>query len=154
MNYTQDTLREIAKQGFQYDTSSTGVVDDCYWPYTLDNGLANDCWNNVCGSDLKLPGMYLLLLLLLRVKTNFSLILKIGVWEIPMYAVNDNKNTAQLMDVYLAGTPSDVTAWSETNFERHYNGNRAPFGIYVHPSKLFKGNLIILSIWFTKTFYL
>jgi hypothetical protein len=52
-----------------------------------------------------------------------------------MYAVNDNKNTAQLMDVYLAGTPSDVTAWSETNFERHYNGNRAPFGIYVHPSK-------------------
>lgn len=52
-----------------------------------------------------------------------------------MYAVNDNKNTAQLMDVYLAGSPSDVTAWSETNFERHYNGNRAPFGIYVHPSK-------------------
>lgn len=114
LNYTQDTLREIAKQGFQYDTSSTGVVDDCFWPYTLDNGLANDCWNNVCGSDLKLP----------------------GVWEIPMYAVNDNKNTAQLMDVYLAGTPSDVTAWSETNFERHYNGNRAPFGIYVHPTHL------------------
>lgn len=52
-----------------------------------------------------------------------------------MYAVNDNAGTAQLMDVYLAGTPSDVTAWSETNFERHYNGNRSPFGIYVHPSK-------------------
>lgn len=25
-------------------------------PYTLDNGLANDCWNNVCGDELKLPG--------------------------------------------------------------------------------------------------
>ncbi|GAA5795630.1 hypothetical protein HPULCUR_000992 [Helicostylum pulchrum] len=114
LNYTTDTLREIAKQGFQYDTSSTGVLDDNFWPYTLDNGLANDCWNNVCGSDLKLP----------------------GVWEIPMYAVNDNAGTAQLMDVYLSGTPSDVTSWSETNFERHYNGNRSPFGIYVHPTHL------------------
>ncbi|KAI8347185.1 hypothetical protein EDC96DRAFT_521155 [Choanephora cucurbitarum] len=116
LNYTEDTLREVAKQGFLYDSSTTGIVDDCYWPYTLDNGLANDCWNNVCGSELKLPGF----------------------WEIPMYAVNDNANTAQLMDVYLAGTPSDVTAWSNTNFDRHYNGNRAPFGIYVHPTHLTK----------------
>jgi hypothetical protein len=76
--------------------------------------LANDCWNNVCGSDLKLP----------------------GVWEIPMYAVQSASGTAQLMDVYLAGSPSDVTAWSNTNFDRHYNGNRQPFGIYIHPSKL------------------
>ncbi|CAO0792150.1 unnamed protein product [Mucor circinelloides] len=114
LNYTQDTLREIAAQGFQYDTSSSGVVDDCYWPYTLDYGLANDCWNNVCGSELKLP----------------------GVWEIPMYAVQDNAGTAQLMDVYLAGSPSDVTAWSNANFDRHYNGNRQPFGIYIHPTHL------------------
>lgn len=53
-----------------------------------------------------------------------------------MYAVNDNSGTAQLMDVYLAGSPSDVTAWSNTNFDRHYNGNRQPFGIYIHPSKI------------------
>jgi hypothetical protein len=53
-----------------------------------------------------------------------------------MYAVVDNKDIPQLMDVYLAGTPSDVTTWSQTNFDRHYNGNRQPFGIYVHPSKL------------------
>ncbi|CEP07511.1 hypothetical protein [Parasitella parasitica] len=114
LNYTQDTLREIAAQGFQYDTSASGVVDDCYWPYTLDYGLANDCWNNVCGSELKLP----------------------GVWEIPMYAVQDSAGTAQLMDVYLAGSPSDVTAWSNANFDRHYNGNRQPFGIYIHPTHL------------------
>lgn len=85
-------------------------------PYTLDYGLANDCWNNVCGSELKLP----------------------GVWEIPMYAVQDNAGTAQLMDVYLAGSPSDVTAWSNANFDRHYNGNRQPFGIYIHPSKFYR----------------
>lgn len=53
-----------------------------------------------------------------------------------MYAVLDNSSTPQLMDVYLAGSVSDVTAWTNTNFDRHYNGNRQPFGIYVHPSKL------------------
>ncbi|KAG0747258.1 hypothetical protein G6F57_007951 [Rhizopus arrhizus] len=114
LNYTTDTLREISKQGFQYDTSVTAVVDDCYWPYTLDYGLANDCWNNVCGTQLKLP----------------------GIWEIPMYAVLDDAKTAQLMDVYLAGSPANVTAWSNANFDRHYNGNRQPFGIYVHPTHL------------------
>jgi hypothetical protein len=57
-----------------------------------------------------------------------------GVWEIPMYAVLDNASVPQLMDVYLSGTPADVTTWSQTNFDRHYNGNRQPFGIYVHPS--------------------
>lgn len=78
----------------------------------MDNGLANDCWSGVCGTP-KLP----------------------GVWEIPMYAVVDSSGTAQLMDVYLAGSVSDVTQWSNTNFERHYNGTRQPFGIYIHPSK-------------------
>ncbi|KAI8393318.1 uncharacterized protein BYT42DRAFT_1905 [Radiomyces spectabilis] len=115
LNYTADTLNEISKQGFHYDTSSTAVVDDCYWPYTLDNGMANDCWTGICDPDkVKLP----------------------GVWEIPMYAVNDNASTPQLMDVYLAGSVSDVTAWSNANFDRHYNGNRQPFGIYVHPTHL------------------
>lgn len=54
-----------------------------------------------------------------------------------MYAVLDDAKTPQLMDVYLAGSPSNVTAWSNANFDRHYNGNRQPFGIYVHPSKYF-----------------
>lgn len=52
-----------------------------------------------------------------------------------MYAVMDNASQAQLMDVYLAGSISDVKQWTSTNFDRHYNGNRQPFGIYVHPSK-------------------
>ncbi|KAH8553333.1 hypothetical protein BGW37DRAFT_549138 [Umbelopsis sp. PMI_123] len=115
LNYTVDTLKEIAAQGFLYDTSATAVVDDCFWPYTLDNGMANDCWTGICN-----PGT-----------VNIP-----GVWEIPMYAVLDNASIPQLMDVYLAGTPADVTTWSQTNFDRHYNGNRQPFGIYVHPTHL------------------
>ena len=54
-----------------------------------------------------------------------------------MYAVLDSKNTPQLMDVYLAGSSQDVTTWTNTNFDKHYNGNRQPFGIYVHPSMYF-----------------
>ncbi|CAO3576118.1 unnamed protein product [Absidia cylindrospora] len=115
LNYTAETLSNIQQQGFQYDTSSTATVDDCFWPYTLDNGMANDCWTGICDAGkVKLP----------------------GVWELPMYAVMDNANTPQLMDVYLAGSVSDVTGWSNNNFQRHYNGNRQPFGIYVHPTHL------------------
>ncbi|KAI7904287.1 uncharacterized protein BX663DRAFT_504587 [Cokeromyces recurvatus] len=114
LNYTLETFKEISQVGLKYDTSTTAVIDDCYWPYTLDYGLANDCWAGSCGADFKLP----------------------GVWEIPMYAVVDTNDIPQLMDVYLAGTPSEVTNWTKTNFERHYNGNRQPFGIYVHPTHL------------------
>ncbi|RUS16225.1 hypothetical protein BC937DRAFT_91474 [Endogone sp. FLAS-F59071] len=115
LNYTIGTFQEIGQQGFTYDSSTTAVIDDANWPYTLDNGLANDCWSGVCGaSQLKLP----------------------GVWEIPMASVVDNTGIPQLMDVYLAGTTGNVTDWYNTNWQRHYNGNRSPFGIYVHPTHL------------------
>ncbi|KAI9483884.1 MAG: hypothetical protein EXX96DRAFT_500390 [Benjaminiella poitrasii] len=114
LNYSTDTFKEASQLGLKYDSSVSAVVDDCYWPYTLDNGLANDCWEGDCGSDFKLPGF----------------------WEIPMYSVVDGSGIAQLMDVYLAGSTADVTNWSTTNFERHYNGNRQPFGVYVHPTHL------------------
>ncbi|SAL97630.1 hypothetical protein [Absidia glauca] len=115
LNYTAETLSNIQQQGFQYDSSSTATVDDCFWPYTLDNGMANDCWTGICDAGkVKLP----------------------GVWELPMYAVMDDANTPQLMDVYLAGSVANVTNWSNTNFQRHYTGNRQPFGIYVHPTHL------------------
>ncbi|KAG0746336.1 hypothetical protein G6F57_000077 [Rhizopus arrhizus] len=115
LNYTKDTLNILSEQGFLYDSSSSAVTDDAYWPYTLDNGMANDCWTGICAAgQVKLPGL----------------------WEIPMYSVLDNASIPQLMDVYLAGTPSDVTQWSNAAFEKHYNGNRQPFGIYVHPTHL------------------
>ncbi|KAK4512848.1 uncharacterized protein ATC70_003556 [Mucor velutinosus] len=115
LNYTKDTLNILSQQGFLYDSSSSAVTDDAYWPYTLDNGMANDCWTGICAAgQVKLPGL----------------------WEIPMYSVLDNASVPQLMDVYLAGSPADVQQWSQAAFDKHYNGNRQPFGIYVHPTHL------------------
>ncbi|KAI8391802.1 uncharacterized protein BYT42DRAFT_209423 [Radiomyces spectabilis] len=115
LNYTKDTLGLLHKQGFLYDSSASAVSEDVFWPYTLDNGMANDCWTGICtAGEVKLPGL----------------------WEVPMYAVLDNGSIPQLMDVYMAGQPEDVAKWSMDAFNRHYHGGRQPFGIYVHPTHL------------------
>ncbi|KAI9321905.1 hypothetical protein BX666DRAFT_1851080 [Dichotomocladium elegans] len=112
LNFTANTLQILKKQGFLYDSSASAIPGDAYWPYTLDHGMANNCWMGICGT--KVP----------------------GVWEIPMYAVQDDKGIPQLMDVYMAGTPEQVTKWSQDAFDAHYNGKRQPFGIYIHPTHL------------------
>ncbi|KAI9471047.1 MAG: hypothetical protein EXX96DRAFT_466315, partial [Benjaminiella poitrasii] len=115
LNYTRDTLTRLSKLGFLYDSSSSALDGDAYWPYTLDNGMANDCWTGICSDPLsKIPGL----------------------WEIPMHAVPDNTSTPQLMDVYIAGKPEDTMKWSMDAFNKRYQGTRQPFGIYVHPTHL------------------
>ena len=111
LNFTGNTLNILKKQGFTYDSSASAVPDDAYWPYTLDHGMANNCWSGVC--DTQIPGL----------------------WEIPMHAVPDATGIPQLMDVYMAGSPEDVSKWSTDAFNKHYNGGRQPFGIYIHPSQ-------------------
>ncbi|CAO3674219.1 unnamed protein product [Umbelopsis ramanniana] len=114
LNYTTSTLKMIKDHGFTYDSSVSSAGGKDFYPYTLDNGLANDCWKGVCDPSLKVPGLF----------------------EIPMYSVIDGSGTDRLMDVYLDGQPSDAKAWTLKTFESHYNGNRQPFGIYVHPTHL------------------
>ncbi|KAI9276941.1 hypothetical protein BDA99DRAFT_584269 [Phascolomyces articulosus] len=112
LNFTSSTLNSLKKLGFTYDSSASAIPDDAYWPYTLDHGMANNCWSGIC--DIQIPGL----------------------WEIPMYAVPDATGIPQLMDVYMAGSPEDVSKWSTAAFDNHYNGGRQPFGIYIHPTHL------------------
>ncbi|KAF8753729.1 hypothetical protein RHS01_06678 [Rhizoctonia solani] len=94
---------------------------DAYWPYTLDNGLANDCLSvaGVCNGEPKLPGL----------------------WEIPMYAIFDERGVEgpHLMDPWLdvdasgANNVSAVGQWMRNTFTAHYQNNRQPFGLYTHP---------------------
>ncbi|KZV90702.1 hypothetical protein EXIGLDRAFT_750510 [Exidia glandulosa HHB12029] len=125
LNYTNAMLQRIAAAEFTYDSSSTSSVPvtdpntDAFWPYTLDHGLANDCLTLQCGTSG--PAIK-------------------GLWEIPMYAIFDDKGAAgpHLMDPWLdaeqMGDTSKVLGWMQNAFTDHYkNAQRQPFGIYTHP---------------------
>ncbi|KAF8899375.1 hypothetical protein BD779DRAFT_1607831 [Infundibulicybe gibba] len=131
LNYTADTLKLLYKSRFTYDSSATAAVPvtdpdtDAYWPYTLDNGMANNCLTvpGTCQGEPKLPGL----------------------WEIPMYAFFDNAGAAgpHLMDPWLdnangANRPNDTATleYMMKTFNDHYNGNRQPIGLYTHPIHL------------------
>jgi peptidoglycan/xylan/chitin deacetylase (PgdA/CDA1 family) len=128
LNYSVDTLKQLAAAKFTYDSSATSSIPvtdpgtDAYWPYTLDNGLANDCLSvpNICKGEPKLPGF----------------------WEIPMYAFFDNKGVAgpHLMDPWLDAANgansvnnSATLEYMKNTFTAHYNNNRQPIGLYTHP---------------------
>jgi len=120
------TTRKIQKtNGLQYDSSMIQVFQKDsesetgpgmrVWPFTMDQGIPINCnWNypdGQCnGTTEKYPGM----------------------WEVPLWELqNAAGEHLYSMDV---GTnpPGDIYAVLEENFNMNYNGNRAPFGIYLH----------------------
>ncbi|KAF9915441.1 hypothetical protein BX616_006142 [Lobosporangium transversale] len=113
LNYSKATFDILAQEKFLYDSSVSALPTTAFWPYTLDYGLANDCWNGICEQGVKLPGM----------------------WEIPMHAIMDGSTPPKpySMDPQLAGTSAQVAQWLKDNFNTHYTGKRSPFGIYLHP---------------------
>lgn len=131
LNYSVNTLKYLAEAGFTYDSSASactpvGDADtDAYWPYTLDNGMANDCLmvQGSCQGEPKLPGF----------------------WEVPMYCYFDTLGVAgtHLMDPWLdmanGNTKVDNNAtltYMKQTFTDHYNGKRQPIGLYTHPIHL------------------
>jgi hypothetical protein len=147
LNYSAETLKLLAAANFTYDSSATSSIPvtenytDAFWPYTLDNGMANDCLNGggLCHGQPHLPGF----------------------WEIPMYALFDSRGTIgpHLMDPWLwvlsifnhpsltcptsdpangASTVNDSATleYMKSTFTAHYTGNRQPFGLYTHPIHL------------------
>lgn len=89
LNYSVETLKLLSQAEFTYDSSAASSVPvtepdtDAYWPYTLDNGMANNCLTvpGACRGEPKLPGF----------------------WEIPMYAFFDELGVRgpHLMDPWL-----------------------------------------------------
>ncbi|KAJ7731234.1 hypothetical protein B0H16DRAFT_1329486 [Mycena metata] len=131
LNYSVNTLKALYAAGFTYDSSSASAIavtdpgTDAFWPYTLDNGMANDCLDvaDSCKGQPVLPGF----------------------WEFPMYAYFDNRGAAgtHLMDPWLdnangASTINDTATleYMKSTFMDHYNGNRQPIGLYTHPVHL------------------
>lgn len=67
LNYSATTFQRLRNAQFTYDSSvsaASKVSDpntDAFWPYTLDNGLANDCLSGaagVCKGEPKIPGLW------------------------------------------------------------------------------------------------
>ncbi|KAJ7656978.1 hypothetical protein DFH06DRAFT_466784 [Mycena polygramma] len=131
LNYSVNTLKLLAAAGFTYDSSSAAAIavtdpgTDAYWPYTLDNGMANDCLDvaDSCKGQPVLPGF----------------------WEIPMYAYFDNRGAAgaHLMDPWLDTANGEsvindtaTLEYMKNTFTAHYTGNRQPIGLYTHPIHL------------------
>lgn len=92
LNFSAGTLQEVGAAQFLYDSSAASSVPvtdpntDAYFPYTLDNGLANSCDNEgiqgtVCNGKPVVPGL----------------------WELPMYSIFDERgiNGVHLMDPWL-----------------------------------------------------
>ncbi|GAA5973519.1 hypothetical protein JCM11641_007095 [Rhodosporidiobolus odoratus] len=125
LSWSGETLQILHNASFTYDSSMTSASlanassTDAYWPYTLDNGIANNCLEQpgICKGQLKLPGL----------------------WEIPMYSTFEPTSTTDihLMDPWLdSGNMDDVLSWLKWSFLTHYEGNRQPFGLYSHPIHL------------------
>lgn len=115
LDYSAASMSLLYDLGYAYESSIPSDGDVRHWPYTLDSGVAHGCDGavNLCTAGVSLPGM----------------------WEIPMHPIRSTANppVAYTMDANLGGSASEVMSWLKATFDAHYNGNRAPFGLYLHP---------------------
>ncbi|XP_028177125.1 uncharacterized protein LOC114364961 [Ostrinia furnacalis] len=110
------TFQMMTEFGLEYDCSWPTVtyIDPGLWPYTLDYASIQDCVVPPCPSA-SIPGK----------------------WVLPMVTWRDlNGSPCAMVDGCFAVPPlNDEDAWFQfivSNFERHYLGNRAPFGFFIH----------------------
>ncbi|OWR47572.1 chitin deacetylase 8 [Danaus plexippus] len=110
------TYQMIKENGLTYDLSWPTVrfTDPGLWPYTLDYASIQDCVIAPCPTA-SVP----------------------GVWVIPMISWTDLEGfPCSFVDACFSNPNlSDEDAWFQyivKAFEKHYLGNRSPFGFYVH----------------------
>jgi len=123
LEFSQGSFDILAEAGFRYDTSIREATGNgglsssnsaFIWPYTLDNGVQQECVGGDCPEE-NYPGLF----------------------EVPLWVLdNTNGETLATMDVDFVNHPEwsadDVMTLLTNNFLAHYNGNRAPFGVYMH----------------------
>lgn len=117
-----DTMwSSLSKNGFEWDCSwpTRNYVDPGMWPYTLDFLSQQDCQIGVCPVE-SYPGK----------------------WVVPMIDLFDaSGNPCAMVDTCIVGdTADDVYNLLMTNFMRHYEGNRSPYGLFLHAAWLLDTN--------------
>ncbi|XP_017460944.1 PREDICTED: uncharacterized protein LOC108354261 [Rhagoletis zephyria] len=90
------------------------------WPYTLDYRSVQDCQIGPC-PQASIPGF----------------------WVNPMVSWVDTQGySCAMIDACIFPPKDDVDAlfqWMLENFKRHYEGNHAPFGMYLHAAWFQRG---------------
>ena len=122
----------LAKGGFLYDSTINEHWPDSrlpgsepnsqspngnsrLWPYTLDNGIPQNCaWTgNLCKDTERYKRLW-----------------EVPVWNIQTDFYPDNAYAMDPCD--MSKIPCNVYNLMKSNFELAYNGNRAPVPLYVH----------------------
>ncbi|GAX16307.1 hypothetical protein FisN_35Hh006 [Fistulifera solaris] len=124
LNWNDSTLQNLHQLGFLYDSSigPTDHTENLYgsnhtWPFTLEQANINQ---------------------FKTVKPGIQLTPAPGLWEIPMWSLYDSSNRAVIPMDYPNpnGANTVIPNLIHPNFLKHYNGNRAPFGLFFHASWL------------------
>lgn len=113
---TDDVFQTLVEDEVPYDSSVISADAAMPWPYTLDFGLGDKCAvrQSTCPSG-RYPGL----------------------WEVPIKSLvmpGDSSRSCTFPDT-CPGTRNSapfVKQLLEDNFQRHYHGDRAPFGINLH----------------------
>ncbi|PSC74660.1 carbohydrate esterase family 4 [Micractinium conductrix] len=118
--HTPEQRKILQENGFTYDssipepfpTATSPDESNRLWPYTMDNGLPQRCdlGTGPCSVNETLPGL----------------------WEVPMWDVqNDAGVVLTNMD-----PQGNIAEAYKREFDRSYNGNKAPVGVYIHAAWL------------------
>lgn len=99
--------------GFLYDSSMVAPFSDPpLWPYTLDYKIPHRCE----GTKQRCPSR------------SYP-----GLWEMVMNQLSAGEYTCAMVDSCPPNlTGEDIYQMLHHNFQRHYNTNRAPLGLYFH----------------------
>jgi len=117
LHYCHNSFQAVAEAGMEYDSSIEEHVDglttnpsSMIWPYTLDNGLAQVA-NDGTPPEHLFPGLF----------------------EVPMWSLLDTQGFYLCtMDAPPGYDYDEVLDLYKRNFTNHYEGNRAPMGVFLH----------------------
>jgi len=110
LEFDMNTFSALSELGIQWDCSLTTDPRNAVWPYTYDNGFPYTCETGTCDYARKFPGL----------------------WEIPMYSLLDPSSNLEYAVMDPPGDPTFIMNLLQYNFKIHWEGNRAPMGLWLH----------------------
>jgi len=115
LKYCHNSFQVIAEAGMEYDSSLEEHVSglstnpsSMIWPYTLDNGLGQIAHDGT-PPEHPFPGLF----------------------EVPMWSILDTQGF-YIATMNIPGDYTNILGLLKLNFTNHYEGNRAPMGIFLH----------------------